>query len=435
MQTEIFPPPHTTHDQKTLDWKDWLAISLIKGAGPTRLDRLWVYVDTLNQEQNDPVTIDQLDYALLIHLKWPKALANSVNTYLQSNKLDDEAAKKYQQTLKWLLKEGHELLFRDDDNYPRQLLEIPVPPVFLYVKGKSSILNKPAIGVVGARKCSVYGRQLAYQLSKELSQTALTVISGGAYGIDAAAHEGACDTNMPTVAVMGTGLENLYPSSHHNLFNTIIRQGGALISEYPIHTVARPNLFPPRNRIISGLSKGVLVIEAKESSGSLITAKYAVQHNREVFAIPGRLNDSNAAGCHRLIQQGAKLVMTVQDILDELSLEKEHYTPNVMSAYAGEQRSSSTIAMHDAEQVKRITMSKIEVDSNLSIVSKQVMGCFITSEGSHQEDKGSNDYSYFTFAELMETLTCSTSELMQALMELELFGYLVAYQNGYRPTT
>ena len=211
---------------------------------------------------------------------------------------------------------GLNIICLDDREYPEWLHHIPNPPVILYIKGDASALAEPGISIVGSRAASSYGLRMAETLAGQLAGLGITVISGLALGIDTAAHQGALKGGGSTVAVLGCGLDLIYPPQNRALFE-IIPNRGALVSEYPLGTQPDGFRFPARNRIISGLSRGVVVVEATLKSGSLITAELALEQGREVFAIPGRVDSLKSAGCHRLLQQGAKLVMSVTDILGE----------------------------------------------------------------------------------------------------------------------
>jgi len=204
--------------------------------------------------------------------------------------------------------------------YPAALREIAQPPLLLFVAGHPELLNKSQLAMVGSRSPSFDGKQLASQFAAELSRSGLLITSGLAAGIDGASHAGALAEGLPTVAVMATGIDQIYPKQHQALANQI-RQQGALVTEFALGQAPRAQNFPRRNRIISGLSLGVLVVEAAIKSGSLITARFALDQNREVFAIPGSIHNPVARGCHRLIRDGAKLVETTQDIIEELSLQ------------------------------------------------------------------------------------------------------------------
>lgn len=223
-------------------------------------------------------------------------------------------------TLAWAAQQGNHLLTLADAAYPQALLTIPDPPVLLYAKGRLELLARPALAIVGSRNATAQGMQNAEQFARTLSQSGLTVVSGLALGIDAAAHLGACSVegrSGSTVAITGTGLDLVYPGRHRALAHRIAEEG-CLLSEYPLGTPAIASNFPRRNRLISGLSQGVLVVEAALQSGSLITARSALEQGREVFAIPGSIHSPLAKGCHRLIREGAKLVESAQDILEEL---------------------------------------------------------------------------------------------------------------------
>jgi DNA processing protein len=232
---------------------------------------------------------------------------------------DPEWNMRVEQTLKWAQQDGHTILTLADEGYPRQLLEISDPPPLLYVIGNAGFLGKPSLAIVGSRSSTPQGRQNAGQFARTLSDAGLTIVSGLALGIDAAAHEGGLQGLASTVAVMGTGPDTIYPKSNRALADRIAGHG-ALITEYPIGMPALPANFPRRNRLIAGLSRGVLVVEAAVASGSLITARMALEQGREVFAIPGSIHSPVSRGCHALIKQGAKLVETAEDVLVELQI-------------------------------------------------------------------------------------------------------------------
>jgi len=204
-----------------------------------------------------------------------------------------------------------------DSGYPQALLETADPPLLLYLQGNSALLSSPALAVVGSRNPTPQGKENARSFSAHLSQAGLTIVSGMAMGIDGEAHEGGLTGSGRTVAVVGTGLDRVYPRRHLELAHRIASQG-LIISEYPLGMPPLPGNFPLRNRIISGLTRGTLVVEAALQSGSLITARLASEAGRDVFAIPGSIHSPQSRGCHALIKQGAKLVDSAQDILDEL---------------------------------------------------------------------------------------------------------------------
>lgn len=204
------------------------------------------------------------------------------------------------------------------DNYPQLLASAPDAPVVLYVKGNMDALHLPTLGIVGARHCSAQGGENADRFAQSLAQGGFCVVSGLAAGIDARAHSGALAASGSTVAVMATGIDRIYPKRHHALAERILANNGALVTEFPLGTAPLRRHFPQRNRIISGLSLGVLVVEAKLKSGSLITARTAITQDREVFAIPGSIHNPMVKGCHQLIKNGAKLVESIEDIMEEL---------------------------------------------------------------------------------------------------------------------
>ena len=224
-----------------------------------------------------------------------------------------------ERTADWLTQTHHHLLTLADAAYPRALLDIPDPPLLLYAKGNLALLHMPGIAIVGSRNATVQGIRNAGQFAEALSQAGLMIASGLAAGIDAAAHRGALSGAGRTVAVIGTGIDIVYPASNRALAHEVA-QSGCIVSEYALGTPAIASNFPRRNRIISGLAHGVLVIEAAAQSGSLITARMAAEQGREVFAIPGSIHSPLSKGCHQLIKQGAKLVESAADILEELRL-------------------------------------------------------------------------------------------------------------------
>ncbi|KOC87418.1 DNA-protecting protein DprA [Erwinia iniecta] len=222
-------------------------------------------------------------------------------------------------TCDWLASPQHHLLTADAADYPPQLKNIASYPPLLFIAGNREILSSPQLAVVGSRDCSHYGREWGAYFTQALALSGLTITSGLALGIDGVAHRAALDVEGKTIAVLGSGLAALYPKRHTALASEIIAAGGALVSEFPLSTRPLPQHFPQRNRIISGLSAGVLVIEATLRSGSLVTARYALEQNREVYALPGALGNSGSEGVHWLIQQGALLVAHPNNILEEMN--------------------------------------------------------------------------------------------------------------------
>ena len=215
---------------------------------------------------------------------------------------------------------GDDILVLDDGVYPSLLREIYDPPIVLYVKGAwSKCLDQPCVALVGSRRCSTYGQNAALMLARDLAQRGVTIVSGFARGIDAAAHRGALEAGGRTIAVLGTGIDECYPRDHRKLGQEILEQGGAMVSQFPLGTPPVSENFPYRNRIISGLSLGVVIVEAAENSGSLITARLAIEQNREVWAVPGNITSRNSFGTNYLIKgAGAKLVQQWQDVATEL---------------------------------------------------------------------------------------------------------------------
>jgi len=218
----------------------------------------------------------------------------------------------------WLERPGQHLLMWDQADYPALLAEIADPPPLLFVAGNPAILEKPQLAIVGSRRASPIALDNARAFARSLAAAGFVITSGLALGVDGVAHQAALDVQGETVAVLGTGLQKLYPQRHCRLAEAMIAQGSALVSEFPLNAHAQPGNFPRRNRIISGLSLGVLVVEASPASGSLITARLANEQGREVYALPGSIHHPGARGCHQLIREGAQLVETVEHILQGL---------------------------------------------------------------------------------------------------------------------
>ncbi len=217
---------------------------------------------------------------------------------------------------------GGDVLILDDGSYPYLLREIADPPITLYVKGDwQACFDAPCVAVVGSRRCSTYGANASEMLARDLAINGICIVSGLARGIDTAAHRGAIDGKGRTIAVLGTGIDGIYPKDNARLVDEILASGGAVVSQFPLNTPPLPENFPYRNRIISGLSLGILLVEASERSGSLITARLAMEQNREVLAVPGNITSKNSFGTNYLIKSGAKLVQQWQDVVSELPSE------------------------------------------------------------------------------------------------------------------
>lgn len=282
------------------------AINKIQGVGPQKMKLLLNFFST-------PKDIWKADSLELEKSGIGEKLAQKICTERENINPD----------LEWeiLQKENIQMILLTDPGYPQILKEIHNPPFILYKKGNFDFNNSPAISIVGARKYTSYGSQVAYSLAKDLSNAGITIISGMALGIDTFAHQGALDSQGKTIAVLGNSLEDekIYPRNNFNLSKEI-EENGALLSEYPPGTEAGPITFPARNRIIAGLSLGTIIIEAGEKSGSLITAQMALEYNREIFAVPGSIFSSVSIGTNNLIKKGAKVVTCAKDVLEELNL-------------------------------------------------------------------------------------------------------------------
>lgn len=266
---------------------------------------------------------------LLEYFDTPEAIWNASSNGLYASGINEKTVESIlerrpridiRQEWERLEAEGIRILLEEDADYPRLLKEIHQPPFILYKKGSFKINHKPLIAIVGSRHPSPYGKRVAETFAKELAQAGVGVVSGLAFGIDSCAHTGTLDIESGTIAVLGNGLDqaSISPKSQLPLARAILDRGGALLSEYPPGTKATPYTFPARNRIISGISLGTIVVEAALKSGSLITARYAIEQNREVFAVPGSVFSEASAGPHELIRSGAKLAGNIRDILEEI---------------------------------------------------------------------------------------------------------------------
>ena len=248
--------------------------------------------------------------------------------------------------LQWLQSPAHDLITATDPRYPERLGQLPGAPLALFTRGDPELLGRPQIAIVGARSATPQGLENAQAFAAELCRRGLVVTSGLALGVDAAAHRGALAAGGLTIAACATGLDRVYPARHRDLAHQIIEEG-LLVSEFPTGVTARAESFPRRNRIISGLSLGVLVVEAANPSGSLVTARHAAEQGRELFAIPGSIHNPMARGCHRLIRDGAKLVETAADILEEIAPQLGLFLPNAQTT--GAEPPAQTTAAVDAD--------------------------------------------------------------------------------------
>lgn len=285
--------------------RDWVALNMTPGIGPRAAAKLLERFGSAEAVYS--ATRAELEKLRLL----PEAVDSIIARDLFA---------KAEAEIENVRKLGADILILDDGVYPDLLREIYDPPITLYVKGAwEACLDQPCVAVVGSRRCSTYGQNAALMLARDLAQRGVTVVSGFARGIDAAAHRGALEGGGRTVAVLGTGMGEFYPRDHKRLADEILEHGGAVVTQFPLGTPPVSENFPYRNRIISGLSLGVVVVEAAENSGSLITARLAIEQNREVFAVPGNITSRNSFGTNYLIKgAGAKLVQQWQDVAAEL---------------------------------------------------------------------------------------------------------------------
>jgi DNA processing protein len=357
----------------------WLALTLTPGLGPTRAKRLVEFFGGV--EGVFRASLTELEAAGL-RAGAAQSLATGRSIELGQGELEKAVSA------------GIQIVSLDDPGYPPELRQIYDPPLLLYVRGNLAAISHPGIAMVGTRHPTPYGMGMAERLASDLAARNVMIFSGLARGVDTFAHRGAVSAKGKTVAVFGTGVDVLYPKENTRLADQILGCGGALISEFPLGTFAAPQNFPIRNRIISGISLGVLVVEAAEYSGTRITARCALEQNREVFAVPGNVTNKNSWGPNTLIKQGAKLVATWEDIWEELPA-------NVRLTLAPETGTESPAGQ---------TASLFE-EPSLSPHEKKIYRVLKADEAQHLD-------------EIIEKLEpeLSSSEIFAALFELELAG-------------
>lgn len=294
---------HATLSALTEDRMAWLALALTPQLGPRRILRAI-------ERSSSPSKIISMGLTELESLQFP---AESVQFIFEGH-----ARRAADQQIEELAKTGASFITYTDDAYPERLREIFDPPVLLWIRGNAGLLAQPSLAVVGTRHPTPYGTGMAEMLSRDLAGRGLIILSGMARGVDTAAHRGALAAKRPTIAIWGTGVDVIYPKENKSLAEQIIDGGGAIVSEFPLGTFPAPQNFPKRNRILSGMSVGVLVIEAAEYSGTRVTARCALEQNRDVFAVPGNVTTKNAWGPNTLIKQGAKLTATWEDVWEDI---------------------------------------------------------------------------------------------------------------------
>ena len=358
---------------------EWLALSLTPGLGPTRARKLVEHFGSTAAVFRASLTeLESTD----IQAVSAQSLATGKSVELAREELARAADL------------GITVLSIEDALYPNRLKEIYDPPVIVYVRGNAEVLAKPGIAVVGTRHPTPYGSGMAERLACDLAAQGLAIISGMARGVDTAGHRGAISAKGKTVAVFGTGVDVIYPKENSRLSEQILALGGALVSEFALGTFAAPQNFPIRNRILSGMSLGVLVVEAAEYSGTRITARLALEQNRDVFAVPGNVTNKNSWGPNTLIKQGAKLVATWEDVWEDLPTEVR-------------------LALTPASTAESLSASSASLfpDDGLPPHERRLLSLLKADAATHID-------------ELIEKLESemSSSEIFAALFELELNG-------------
>jgi DNA processing protein len=368
----------------------WLALALTPGLGPTRIARAVAIA-------GDAARIFDMPLTELESLRIPAKAAQFI--------ADGRARAAAEKEAKLILDAGAHFLTMQDPDYPQRLLEIYDPPAVLWVRGSVPMLSRPGIAVVGTRAPSAYGAGMAELLSRDLANHRLIIMSGMARGVDTAAHKGALDAGGRTLAVWGTGLDVVYPKENKKLAESIVLSGGAIVTEFPMGTFPAPQNFPIRNRTLSGLSVGVLVVEAAEYSGTRITARCAMEQNRDVYAVPGNVTNKNSWGPNTLIKQGARLTATWEDVWEDLP---SQIRLELEDELAGTARQGS------AE-----TANESKPSGAASLFAEQPMGAnerLVFNRLRHDEALQLDDLMEQMEAEL------ASAEIFTALFELELSG-------------
>ena len=350
------------------DPREWIAVSKLPGLGPATLSKLTAQGITPSQ-----ILAQQLPKSVRLRADTRHAL-QSINLQTLLEKADK------------VIQQGQlldlTLISIDCDPYPSLLKEIDDPPPLLWLRGNTELISQPQIAIVGSRKPSVAGMSSAYEFAEALASSGFIITSGLAQGIDTAAHKGALKANKPTLAVLGTSPEIIYSRINQALADHIVANGGLLVSEFPPKTMARPENFPKRNRIISGLSLGTLVVEAALRSGSLITARLAMEQGREVFAIPGSIHNPLAKGCHALIREGALLVENQKQICEPLAPILGFLADQLKDTYEEELKSDiklssdltdSEIKLLNLIQQSTVTLDQLHAETSISVSELQQM--------------------------------------------------------------
>jgi DNA processing protein len=311
----------------------WVALNKVSGIGAVRMAALLAVCGTA----------EAIWHASIHDLRAANLDRRTLENLLQTRRDLDVAAEWAQ-----IDKFGVQVITLLDDDYPANLRQIDTPPPLLYVRGTLLPSDEWAIGIVGTRRASVYGREVAHTLGRDLAAAGITVVSGLALGVDTVAHRAAIEAGGRTLAVLGSGVDQIYPPDNRGLAQQIMQQG-ALISEYPLGVRPDAGNFPPRNRIISGLSRGVVIVEASTRSGALITAKFAAEQGRDVFAVPGSILNPGSAGCNALIQQGATPLLAAQDVLNQLQLDQVAAHNAARAVIAADPQEAEILAHLDRE--------------------------------------------------------------------------------------
>jgi DNA processing protein len=402
--------------------KQWLTLIFAPRLGPSRIKKIVEHLGSINE-------LFMLDQAQMLDLKLAqssiKAILNPDNTRVK-------------QHLDWLMHADQHLITLESADFPTLLKNSCHDVSHLFVKGNIDVLQSPQLAMVGSRHPTQMGQHNAFHFAHDLTESGFTITSGLAKGIDACSHQGAVAAHGKTIAVIGTGLDTCYPRENQSLADAILANNGCIVSEYPLGTPVKPYHFPARNRIISGLSQGVLVVEAALKSGSLISAKLASEDNREVFAIPDSIHNTAAKGCHWLIKQGAKLVETIEDITLELNgfnqLEQQKQQSFLFDT-------SSSTAVYSPQktvvekQLSKALMSETQRSAasfSENYFSKESINQSVTQlEAPQQIIFDILSYQPMSIDDIIAASKMSTQDVSVNLLNLELEGLILLEASGY----
>lgn len=410
----------TKHEDKNLNL--WLLLSQTPKVGPVTQLKLLRHFGSIEN----------------IYAQSQNTLSSIINPTLAKLIVSQVSKPQADKALEWLASSSnHHIITIESKFYPKELAQISAPPTLLFLKGNIELLHRNKLAIVGTRYPTEQGINNAYRFGKELSNNNLTVVSGMAEGIDKASHLGAMEGAGSTIGVIGTGIDQIYPQSNHELYQNLISKNGLLISEFPLNTAPLAGNFPRRNRIIAGLSLGLLVVESAIDGGSMISANLALDMGREVMAIPGSIHNPTARGCHKLIKTGAKLVENINDILEEL-----HPSSSTSSPYGISYNLEQNTAQNAQINLRPNTQNGVQLHvqdklqaNKLSITNNLIQTS--TSNEANKPDNQINDpvlvsmgYEPISIDKICSIMNLDFSQACANILELELSGKIINCGGG-----